>query len=212
MQLDGLSNTKTSSSKVHRLAVDFPDIKPYQIVAYGIFRSLITSVLPELLKMTPKAWICSHAKGFIIRPGSSWLKRHWTPQNQKCPFKNVPHLFSFQGMIKSFQSNASAKMNLLKKWPVWVQHLQRFLVPQTMRYAEVRQTVWRVHRESLKIFKLLSRKLPALSLPNCPPLNRDAAEPEGTCLKPLSRLVSYRGGSTRKDWTCPGCTQPWSKD
>ena len=55
MQLDGLSNTKTSSSKVHRLAVDFLDIKPYQIVAYGIFRSLITSVLPELLKMTPKA-------------------------------------------------------------------------------------------------------------------------------------------------------------
>lgn len=65
----------------------------------------------ELLKMTPNAGIYPQAKSFIIRPGSSWLNRHWSPQNQKWPFKNFPHLFLLQAMIKCFQSNAPPRMN-----------------------------------------------------------------------------------------------------
>ena len=55
MQPEEWSDTKTSSNKVHRLIEDFLGIKPNQTVANDIFWSLITPVLLELLKMTPKA-------------------------------------------------------------------------------------------------------------------------------------------------------------
>lgn len=55
MQPKELSDTETSSNEVHRLIEDFLGIKPNQIVANDTFWSLITPVLLELLKMTPKA-------------------------------------------------------------------------------------------------------------------------------------------------------------
>lgn len=150
---------------MQRLTVAFLDEKPNRIVADDIVQSLITLMPLELLKMTPDVGICSNAKSFIIRLGSSWLKRHWSPQKQKCPFRNFPHLFLLRAMIKCFQSNTPAK-----KEPIFWKRSGQFgssTYKGSWYHKPWNSPRWSgtVHRESQRTWKLRSRKISELPCP-----------------------------------------------
>lgn len=152
-------------------------------MADDIFWSVITPVLLELLKMTLYAWIWPHAKNVIIWSGSWWIKRHWSPQNQKCSFKNFPHFFLLQAMIKCFQSNAPAKKNLFSERE-----------PASLGSA-LKKVLGATDHETVRGEGAYPR-IPAGRFLSClclTPLHfRGMHWAEGTCLKPLSRLVSGR--------------------